>query len=98
MTRPIEPYEAIQHGRIHLKQNDMAAAQALTGNEQLTAHRRFIDIAGLASELGVPKTWIYDRTARSSNDRIPHLKLGKYIRFDIQSNEFVQWLNRNFRS
>jgi hypothetical protein len=58
---------------------------------------RFLDPEGLASHLGVPKSWIYDRTGPSCGDRIPHFKMGKYIRFDIQSEEFKAWLKRNFR-
>ena len=59
---------------------------------------RFLDVPGLSQYLGVDPSWVYDRTAPSStNDRIPHFKMGKYNRFDIQSNAFNEWLNRNFR-
>ncbi len=51
----------------------------------------------LAEYLGVPRTWIYDRTQEHFTERIPHYKLGKYLRFDPQSPEFQEWLRRNFR-
>lgn len=43
-----------------------------------------------AELLGVPLTWIYDRTCSRSTDPIPHHKLGKYVRFDLE--EVKAWL------
>jgi excisionase family DNA binding protein len=54
-------------------------------------------IEELAEYLGVPRPWIYDRTQEHFTERIPHYKLGKYLRFDPQSSEFQEWLRRNFR-
>lgn len=45
----------------------------------------------LAAELKVPKSWIYSRTRLSGEDQIPHLKCGKYCRFDFQ--RVLEWLN-----
>jgi hypothetical protein len=59
---------------------------------------RFLDVPALAREFGFAETWIYGRTGPSSTDRIPHYKFGKYVRFDIQSEEFKAWLKRNFRT
>ena len=36
----------------------------------------------LAKRLNVPVSWVYDRTRRGGPDKLPHLKIGKYIRFD----------------
>lgn len=35
----------------------------------------------IAEILGVPVSWIYDRTRASNPNRIPHYKVGKYVRF-----------------
>jgi excisionase family DNA binding protein len=52
-----------------------------------------MDVDQLAGYLGVPKGWIYDRT-RLLDNPIPHLKVGKYLRFDLE--EVMNWLrNRN---
>ena len=67
-------------------------------NERTRLNGRFMDVAGLASYLGLEPSWIYDRTGPACNDRIPHFKMGKYLRFDVQSAEFNEWLNRNFRN
>ena len=32
--------------------------------------------------LKVPKSWVYDRTRKRGRDRLPHIKLGKYLRFE----------------
>jgi len=34
-----------------------------------------------AALLSVPKSWLYERTRTNS---VPHIKLGKYLRFDQQ--------------
>jgi excisionase family DNA binding protein len=50
-----------------------------------------LTIEELAQLLRVPKGWIYSRTRDRSLDAIPHLKLGKYLRFE---EEKVQaWLD-----
>jgi excisionase family DNA binding protein len=58
---------------------------------------RLWNIEELADYLAVPKSWIYDRTQDRGNDRIPHYKIGKYLRFDPRSEEFQNWLKRNFQ-
>jgi len=37
----------------------------------------------LADLLGVPISFVYDRTRQNSPDPIPHFKVGKYVRFDL---------------
>jgi predicted DNA-binding transcriptional regulator AlpA len=66
-------------------------------SERSTSTSSFIDIPALCQYLGVKKTWVYDRTAPSATDPIPHFKMGKYVRFDINSDAFKAWLQRNFR-
>ena len=49
----------------------------------------------LARFLGVPVGWVYKRTRKNGPDRIPHIKLGKYVRFNPESNLFQQWLAKH---
>ena len=57
-----------------------------------TATDRFLDVAGLAELLGLPSTrWVYEQTA---GNRIPHTRLGKYIRF---SPEDVEAIKKQYR-
>jgi excisionase family DNA binding protein len=41
-----------------------------------------------AALLKVPKSWIYERTRRGA---IPHLKLGKYLRFPLA--DLLRWIH-----
>lgn len=38
-----------------------------------------LDADGAAELLNVPKSWVL---AEARNDRIPHVRLGRYVRFD----------------
>jgi excisionase family DNA binding protein len=46
-----------------------------------------------AALLKVPKSWIYERTRKGA---IPHVKLGKYLRFP--RFDLLQWINTQKRS
>jgi hypothetical protein len=46
----------------------------------------------LAEYLSVPVGWIYKRTRNNGPELIPHIKLGKYLRFDPESPAFQDWL------
>lgn len=39
-----------------------------------------VDAKAAAAALGVPATWVL---AEARADRIPHVRLGRYVRFDI---------------
>ena len=51
----------------------------------------WLTIDEAAALIRVPKSWLYERTRTNT---VPHLKLGKYLRFD--QVEFVAWA-RQFR-
>jgi excisionase family DNA binding protein len=40
------------------------------------------DVAAL---LRVPVSWVYERTRRRAAERIPHVRVGKYVRFEPQA-------------
>jgi len=48
-------------------------------------------VAETARVLRVPVSWVYERTRQRGTDRIPHIKLGKYLRFEPAAVR--QWLN-----
>ena len=51
-----------------------------------------LDISEVSRILGVPKSWLYEKTRRRE---IPHLKLGKYLKFDPRDIEkFVGKMRR----
>jgi len=50
--------------------------------------QELLTVAEVASLLKVSKSWVYERTRSQGtprSERLPHLKLGKYIRFDSQA-------------
>lgn len=52
-----------------------------TGTDLLTLEE-------LSNYLKVSKSWLYDRTSRN---KIPHYKIGRYVRFDLkQINEWLK--------
>jgi len=57
--------------------------------------RKFWTVAELSGYLAVPEGWIYDRTQTNGPEVIPHIKLGKYIRFDPESEAFQRWLREH---
>ena len=56
------------------------------------ARDRILNIVEVAKLLRVPVSWVYERARRRSFDRIPHFKLGKYLRFS--EKEILNWLER----
>jgi len=54
----------------------------------LTVH----DVAGF---LRVPASWVYERTRRRGRERLPHVKVGKYLRFRLSDLEtYLETLRR----
>lgn len=51
-----------------------------------------ITVQELAKRLNVPVSWIYQRT-RLGQQAIPHVKLGKYVRFNWQ--QVVEFLEES---
>jgi excisionase family DNA binding protein len=46
---------------------------------------KFLTVAEVAEMLNVPVSWVYGRTRERGVQRIPHVKLGKYLRFDADA-------------
>jgi hypothetical protein len=60
------------------------------------AHPELIDAEELANRWRVPESWIRNRTrARTpKEERIPCLRLGRYVRFEWGSTPLTDWLAR----
>ena len=43
---------------------------------------RLLTVEEVAEILQVPTSWVYERTRRRGLERLPHVKLGKYLRFE----------------
>jgi excisionase family DNA binding protein len=51
---------------------------------------RLLDVNEAAALLNVPVSWIYQHVRARTEDKLPHLKLGKYLRFSALA--LTQWL------
>jgi hypothetical protein len=54
-----------------------------------------IDSKQLATRLRVPESWVRDRVRTRSDDPLPHVKIGRYVRFEWGSPDLVEWWARH---
>jgi len=54
-----------------------------------------IDSEELARRLVLPESWVRDHVRGRCDDPIPHIKVGRYIRFEWGSRELVEWWSRH---
>ena len=64
------------------------ARQRLRGARGVSATSPLVDANQAAKLLGVPPTWLL---AQARERRVPHHKLGHYVRFDL--DELIAWLD-----
>jgi hypothetical protein len=53
-----------------------------------------IDAKELAARLRVPESWVrsYTRERTPAAERIPHLQLGRYVRFEWLAPQLAAWI------
>lgn len=63
---------------------------------QAASERPFecIDSIELARRLTVPVSWVREQVRSRAADPLPHLRLGKYVRFLWGSPELDGWIHR----
>lgn len=44
---------------------------------------RLLTVDEVARFLNVPRSWVYDHVRPGAERRLPHVKLGKYLRFSL---------------
>ena len=54
-----------------------------------------IDSKELALRLRVPESWVRDRVRARSDDPLPYVKIGRYVRFEWGSPDLVEWWARH---
>jgi excisionase family DNA binding protein len=63
-----------------------------TVQEQTQGAEPYVSVPVVAELLGVPASWVYERTARGE---IPYRRVGRYLRFRI--SEIEAWLEQQTR-
>lgn len=68
-----------------------AAEQHAATGEERRKRGDLLTVHDVAQLLHVPTSWVYERTRRRGGDQLPHVKLGKYLRFEESIiAEFIQ--------
>jgi excisionase family DNA binding protein len=57
---------------------------------------RLMTVHEVAELLQVPASWVYERTRRRGLEQLPHLKIGKYLRFE--EGALAQFIRRQSRA
>ena len=54
-----------------------------------------LTVREVAELLKVPVSWVYERTRRRGVEQLPHIKIGKYLRFHLHEIEsYLETLRR----
>lgn len=77
----------------HPRQPAGSESSKESGSEKWTGYE-FIDSRELARRLTVPTSWIRDQVRARSEDPLPHVNLGKYVRFLWGSPALELWISR----
>ena len=64
------------------------------GSSLRTVGLEFIDSRELARRWGVPVSWVRDQVRGRAEDPLPHVNLGKYVRFLWGSDGLELWIRR----
>ena len=77
---------------LNARQSERALYTAAQRSPETILDDDLLTVSEVARLLKVPISWVYERTRRRGIDRLPHFKLGKYLRFS--EREIVAWLQR----
>jgi predicted DNA-binding transcriptional regulator AlpA len=67
------------------------AAQDAATREENGDEAQLLTVQEVANKFHVPVSWVYERTRRRGFDQLPHIKLGKYLRFEEAAlTEFIR--------
>lgn len=61
---------------------------------QMRPQFEFIDCPELAKRWRLPESWIREQVRKRSDDPLPHVRFGKYVRFRWGSPELEEWAGR----
>ena len=53
-----------------------------------------IDSQELAKRWGIPTSWVREQTRSRATDPLPHVRLGRYVRFEWGSPALIKWWDR----
>ena len=51
----------------------------------------------LSARLNLPESWVREMTRSRSSDASPHLRFGRYVRFQWGAPQLAAWISRRMR-
>ena len=63
---------------------------------EFTMNQNLLTVDELAEILKTPKSWIYGKSRQTGPEAIPRIKVGKYLRFEL--DKVMVWLKRQNES
>ena len=66
----------------------------IQSGQELTADYEYLDSAQFAERLNISESWVRDQIRTRSEEPIPHVRLGKYVRFRWVGPELANWMDR----
>jgi len=93
MALPAGPSEFPDNPGAQLPRPMSSSSSREADSERLTVYE-FIDSRELARRLTVPPSWVRDQVRARSEDPLPHVNLGKYVRFLWGSPALELWIRR----
>jgi len=52
--------------------------------------QKLLSVGELSETLNVPKSWVYSRSRETGPSAIPRIRVGKYVRFEL--DKVLDWL------
>jgi excisionase family DNA binding protein len=69
------------------------SAQSAQGHAGVAEYLlELLTVDEISAALRVSPSWVYERVRKRGKDKMPHLKIGKYLRFRL--NEVRTWIDR----
>lgn len=76
-----------------MARNHRKSNRGVTEQQELFPETRYLTAQEVADLLGVPKSFVYRRTARGHPDPIAHYRFGGHLRF--QAADVEEWIARH---
>lgn len=75
----------------------MSLSSEKVSQQTITAAFELLTAEQLAVRLNLPESWVREMTRSRTSDPIPHLRFGRYVRFQWGAPQLADWIGRRMR-
>lgn len=75
----------------------MSTIKAEAVSEQTSQQFEILNAGQLAERLNLPESWVREMTRSRASDAIPHLRFGRYVRFQWGAPALGEWIARRMK-